>query len=202
MSHILLTGFEPFGGEAVNSSWELVRSLDGERVAGLRIRAACLPCRFDSSLVALDALLAKRPALVLAVGQAASRSKLSFERVAVNWVDARIPDNGGAQPVDEAVLVGAPPAYFARLPLKAMVAAAEAAGVPAEVSFTAGSFVCNQVFFGLQHALRRRLSVRSGFLHIPATGGALDQGTLRRGLLAALAVARDDERELGGGTLD
>jgi pyroglutamyl-peptidase len=157
---VLLTGFEPFGGDALNSSWELARRLDG--VDG--IRAVQLPCRFAHSLQALDAALAHgRPRLVLALGQAASRPLLSFERVALNWVDARIADNDGLQPIDEPVLPGAPAAHFSTLPIKAMAQAVRGSGVPAEISYSAGSFVCNQVFFGLQHRLRRRRGVRSGF---------------------------------------
>lgn len=187
MSRILLTGFEPFGGEAVNSSWEIARLLDG--VDG--IRAVQLPCRFAHSLAALDAALARsRPTLVLALGQAASRPQLSFERVALNWVDARIADNDGQQPVDAPVLAGAPAAYFTTLPIKAMANAVRALGVPAEVSFSAGSFVCNQVFFGLQHRLRRRPAVRSGFLHVPALGGALELEAMLRGVRAALQAAQ------------
>lgn len=201
---ILLTGFEPFGGDTVNSSWELARALDGQRVGGVRIRAVCLPCRFAHSLAALDAALgACRPVLALAMGQAASRPQLSFERVAVNWVDARIADNDGAQPVDVPVLPGAPAAYFSTLPIKAMARAAREAGAPAEISFTAGSFVCNQLFFGLQHRLRRRHAVRSGFLHVPALGGDLALDAMHAGLAAALAAAlqtTQDARDAAGRT--
>jgi pyroglutamyl-peptidase len=202
MSGILLTGFEPFGGDALNSSWELVRRLDGERIAGLRVQAVQMPCVFARSGAALAEALRSKPALVLAVGQAASRGALSLERVAVNWIDARIPDNAGAQPVDEAVRSGAPPAYFSSLPIKAMAAASRAAGVPAEISFSAGSFVCNQLFFELQHQLRRRRSVRSGFLHVPSLGGALSLEAMATGLRAALAVAQGPESGGSAGQLD
>lgn len=202
---LLLTGFEPFGGDSVNSSWELAKALAGERIGTLDVRAVCLPCRFDSSLQALDdALRVSRPRLVLSLGQAASRSLLSFERVAVNWIDARIPDNAKAQPLDEPVIAGAAAAYFTTLPIKRMVAASQAVGVPAEVSFSAGSFVCNQVFYGLQHRLRRRQAMRSGFLHVPALGGAIGLDTMARGLRAALqaAVDADEDARLRGGLID
>lgn len=200
---LLLTGFEPFGGDAINSSWELAQRLHGERIAGLRVQAVQLPCVFARSGAALaEALGAHRPSLVLALGQAASRSALSFERVAINWIDARIPDNAGAQPVDEPVIAGAPPAHFSSLPLKAMAAAAQAAGVPAEISFSAGSFVCNQLFFELQQQLRRRRTVRSGFLHVPALGGALSLDAMALALRAALAVARDGEIGGSAGRVD
>lgn len=202
---LLLTGFEPFGGDAVNSSWELAQAFQGERVGEFTVETACLPCRFDSSLRSLDAALRRsRPSLVLALGQAASRPLLSFERVAVNWIDARIPDNDGAQPVDAVVIAGAPAAYFTTLPIKRMVAAARAAGVPAEVSFSAGSFVCNQLFYGLQHRLRRRSALRSGFLHLPSLGGELSLSDMvcgvRAALLAALTIGPDVH--LHGGAVD
>ena len=165
---ILVTGFEPFGGEQVNVSWQVAQALDGQRIAGCTVQALCLPCVFGQSLQVLQgALQAVNPAVVLALGQAAGRCDLSVERVAINVDDARIPDNAGAQPVDQPVIAGAPDAYFSRLPIKAIVAALREAGLPASVSQSAGTFVCNHVFFGLMHALRRRRSVRAGFVHLP-----------------------------------
>jgi len=200
---LLLTGFEPFGGEAVNTSQQLALALDGEVLGGLRVRAAVLPCRFASSLNALDALIRRhRPACVVALGQAASRRALSFERVAVNWVDARIPDNDGAQPVDVPVLPGAPPARFTTLPIKAQMVAALAAGTPVEMSLSAGSFVCNQVFFGLQQRLRRQPAVRSGFIHVPALGEGADLAPWLAGLRAALAAWNAEEAHAAAGRVD
>jgi len=166
---VLLTGFDPFDGEAMNPSLEIARALDGEIIAGHCVVAAELPTEFARSLRALDALLRKhQPALVLALGQAGGRSGISLERVAVNLIDARIPDNAGDQPVDVPVLKRAAPAYFSTLPVKAMLAALRAAKIPAELSQTAGSFVCNQVFYGLMHRLARtRRRVRGGFVHVP-----------------------------------
>jgi pyroglutamyl-peptidase len=164
---LLLTGFEPFGGEAINPAWEVARALDGELLAGARIVARQLPCVFGAALATLDAALAEtRPVLALALGQAGGRCDLSIERVAINVDDARIADNAGAQPVDEPVLAAGPAAYFSTLPIKAMVAGLRAAGYPASVSQSAGTFVCNHVFYGLQHALAG-CGVRSGFMHIP-----------------------------------
>ena len=167
MKTILLTGFEPFGGELVNPSWEVARRLDGELIGGARVVARELPCVFGQALSALqDAIDEVAPLLVLALGQAGGRCDLSLERVAINLDDARIADNAGALPIDEAVVAGGPAAYFSTLPIKAMVAGLRAAGMPASVSQTAGTFVCNHVFYGLQHALAGR-AVRSGFMHIP-----------------------------------
>jgi pyroglutamyl-peptidase len=166
-STILLTGFEPFGGASINSSWELARALDGQVIGGATVAARLLPCVFGASLTELRRTLEQtRPLLVLALGQAGGRSELSLERVAINLDDARIPDNAGAQPIDEPVLAGAPAAYFSTLPIKAMVAGLRSAGIPAAVSHTAGTFVCNHLFYGLQHQLHGS-GVRSGFMHIP-----------------------------------
>jgi pyroglutamyl-peptidase len=165
--HILLSGFEPFDGETQNPSWDAVRALQDREVAGHRITVLCLPVEFGQSLRKLRAALRRKPELVLAVGQAGGRSAVCIERVAINLDDARIPDNAGNQPVDRPVIRGAPAAYFARLPLKAMRAALLEDGIPAEISHSAGTFVCNHVFFGLMHALRARPAVRAGFVHIP-----------------------------------
>lgn len=166
---VLVTGFDPFGGEAVNPSFEIARALDGELVTGHRIVGAELPTEFARSLPALDALLRKhRPVLVIALGQAGGRSGIALERVAINLIDARIPDNAGDQPVDVHIAAAGAAAHFTTLPVKSMLAALRAAHIPAELSQTAGSFVCNQVFYGLMHRLARsRRRVRGGFVHVP-----------------------------------
>lgn len=131
---LLLTGFAPFGGEDLNPSWEAVRRLDGERLGDLPVVAAQLPTEFGTALRVLDDLLERhRPTLVVAVGQAGGRAELSLERIAINVDDARIPDNAGRQPIDEPVVAGGPAAYFSTLPIKAMVHALRAAGIPAAV---------------------------------------------------------------------
>ena len=164
---VLLTGFAPFGGETVNPSWQAVQRLHDRRIAGHRIVAKRLPVEFGASVEALRAAIRDtKPALVLCVGQAGGRSAMSLERVAINVDDARIPDNAGAQPIDTQIVAGGPAAYFTGLPIKAMLAALRDAGIPAEVSQTAGTYVCNHVFYGLMHALRNRRT-RGGFVHIP-----------------------------------
>lgn len=209
----LLTGFEPFDGDAVNPSWQIAQALHGQRLHGTRVVAEQLPCTFDGAIGTLRAALHRhRPRLVMALGQA-GRSVISLERVAINVIDARIPDNAGAQPIDEPVQAGAPAAHFSTLPIKAMLAALREAGIAAEVSQTAGTFVCNQVFYGLMQALRRRPGVRGGFVHVPllpeqaaarglGAGMALDQqiAGVRLALATALATAQD--LRLGGGRLD
>ena len=164
----LVTGFEPFGGARVNASIEAVRRLP-PRVGPLGIEAVELPTSYARSLPALEAALARvRPDIVLCVGQAGDRAALSVERVAVNLQDARLPDNDGAQPVDRPVVPGGPAAYLASLPTRAIVAALHAAEIPAQLSMSAGTFVCNHVFYGLMHyAATRGAGFRGGFLHVP-----------------------------------
>lgn len=167
---VLLTGFEPFDGETINPAWEAVKALDGVEIApGYHIVSRQLPCVFQRSLKVLEQTLqALRPSLVIAVGQAGGRMDISLERVAINLDDARIADNAGQQPIDTAVVEHAPAAYFSTLPLKAMLLALRENGIPASVSQTAGTFVCNHVFYGLMHLLRDYSSmVRAGFVHIP-----------------------------------
>jgi pyroglutamyl-peptidase len=208
---VLLTGFQPFGGERLNPSWQAVSALHGARIAGHRVVARELPVAFGSSLKALrTALREVRPSLVICVGQAGGRAQLSLERVAINVDDARIPDNTGRQPVDTPVVEEGPAAYFTTLPIKAMREALRAAGVPAEVSQTAGTYVCNHVFYGLMHALRRQRAVRAGFVHIPyspaqaaAHAGApsLAVDTVTEGLriaVRAALTARADARIAAG----
>ncbi|QEU02172.1 pyroglutamyl-peptidase I [Pseudomonas oryzihabitans] len=210
---LLLTGFAPFGGETLNPSWEAVRRLDGERLGDLPVVAAQLPTEFGTALRVLDELLERhRPTLVVAVGQAGGRAELSLERIAINVDDARIPDNAGRQPIDEPVVAGGPAAYFSTLPIKAMTRVLRDVGIPAAVSQTAGTFVCNHVFYGLQHRLQGS-GVRGGFIHIPylpaqaahqpgAPSMALE--TLIAGLRLALTCAATIQADLreGGGQLD
>jgi len=200
---VLVTGFEPFGGERINPSCEAVQALHDSRIAGHRVIGAELPTVFGSSLQALLALLRQhRPTLVLCVGQAGGRGALSIERVAINVDDARIPDNAGAQPVDCPVVEGGPAGYFSSLPIKAMRQALLDAGINAEVSQTAGTFVCNHVFYGLMHELTRPEwhGVRGGFIHVPWLPGQ-GQPSMRldeivEGLKLAIEVALRTETDL------
>jgi pyroglutamyl-peptidase len=165
---VLVTGFEPFGGETINPSWLVAQALNGERIGGAQVVGRQLPCAFGASLQALDAALDEiRPALVIALGQAAGRCDLSFERVAINLDDAPCADNAGAQPIDRRVIEDAPAAYFTSLPVKAIVGALRERGIPASLSLSAGGFVCNHLFFGLMHRLAVRPGVRGGFVHLP-----------------------------------
>lgn len=207
---ILLTGFDAFGGASFNPSWLAVKALHGRQIAGHRVVAAQLPTVFGESLHRLQALLQQhQPALVICVGQAGGRPAISLERVAINVSDAPLADNVGAQPIDTPVVAGAPAAYFTSLPIKTMLNALQRAGVNAEVSQTAGTFVCNHVFFGLMHALATQHPLRhsrGGFLHVPhlpeqgAPCMVLDE--MVRGLRLAVrcALLADGDVALGAGT--
>ena len=165
---VLLTGFEPFGGEASNPSWDAVRVLQGVRIGGHRVETRCLPVAFGESLQQLHAAIAEtHPDLVICVGLAGGRTQLSLERVAINIDDARIPDNAGAQPVDSPVVSDGPAAYFSALPIKRLLVELQRDGIPVEISQTAGTYVCNHVFYGLMHELENRRDASGGFIHIP-----------------------------------
>jgi pyroglutamyl-peptidase len=165
---VLVTGFDPFGGEPVNPALEAVLRLP-ERIGGHEILRRPLPTVFHRSLDVLgDAVRTVRPDVLIAVGQAGGRTELSLERVAINVDDARIPDNDGRSPIDQPIVPGGPAAYFTNLPVKAMVQAIAAAGIPAKVSNTAGTFVCNHVFYGAMHLAATEFpAMRAGFIHIP-----------------------------------
>ena len=173
---VLLTGFDAFGDDRLaplplNPSWLAVQALHGSQIEGHDVVAAQLPTVFGASTAELMRLIdLHHPALVVCVGQAGGRHGLSLERVAVNLVHAHIPDNAGAQPQDMPVIAGATAAYFSTLPVTAMLRALQAAGLPTELSYSAGPFVCNHVFYGLMHALATRpdlKGVRGGFIHVP-----------------------------------
>lgn len=214
LPRILLTGFDPFGGENINPSWEAVRALHGRRIGGHRVVARLLPTEFAASLRMLKAAVRETaPAILLGVGQAGGRERLSIERVAINLQDARIPDNTGAQPIDLPVIAGAPAAYFSTLPVKAMLAALREHGLPAALSHTAGTYVCNHVAYAMLHLAATRRGVRAGFMHIPYLpeqaarlrgAPSMALGDMVRGLEIALRVAATVRDDLGisGGTLD
>ncbi|BCM66746.1 hypothetical protein EASAB2608_02080 [Streptomyces sp. EAS-AB2608] len=171
MTRVLVTGFEPFDKDTYNPSWAAAQLLQKSPPDGAEVTAVQLPCVFGESLKVLrDAVLETDPALVLSVGLS-PRAGLSVERVAINVNDSPIPDNAGRQPIDEPIAPDGPAAYFSTLPIKRIVSEVEKqTDVNAWVSQTAGTFVCNHVFYGLMHLLategRQR---RGGFVHIPHT---------------------------------
>lgn len=216
MKTVLITAFEPFGGEVINPSWEAVSQLHERMICGARVVAQQLPCVFGESLATLNASLDElKPDLVIAVGQAGGRVDVTVERVAINVDDARIPDNAGNQPIDETIVEGGPAAYFSTLPVKAIVEGIREAGIPASVSQTAGTFVCNHVMYGLLHTLAKQKGkhkVRGGFIHIPwlpeqavkyPGAASMPAPTVILALEMALSIAltvEEDIRLTGGAT--
>ena len=207
MRSVLVTGFEPFAGQRVNPSQLAVEALAGRTIAGRRIETAILPVVFGDATAALRrAVRRHRPELVICVGEAGGRAEISVERVAINVDDARIADNAGAQPIDEFIAGNGPPAYFATLPVKAMAVAMRAAGVPTEVSNSAGTFVCNHLMYGVLHYLAASgQRARAGFIHVPySEEQVLDKpatpsmaiATMVKAIRAGIAAALQHRRDL------
>jgi len=169
VKRVLVTGFEPFDNDSVNPSWEAARRVDGWRCEGQEVIARRLPCVYKAIRPQLSALLDElSPDIVIALGLAGGRVDFSLERVAINVDDARIPDNADDQPIDRPSVADGPAAYFTTLPIKAILRRVRAAGLPASVSNTAGTFVCNHTFYVARHlAETGRHDFRAGFIHVP-----------------------------------
>jgi pyroglutamyl-peptidase len=168
---LLLTGFEPFGDDpgalSLNPSAAIAEALHGQKIGGWRVAGHVLPCEFGRSVRVLKTLMREyEPQAVLCLGQAGGRSAISIERVAVNWDEAALADNAGILRTGQPILKTAPAAYFSSLPIHVMRAALLAQGIQAELSSTAGHFVCNHVFFSLMHSLRGK-KIPAGFVHVP-----------------------------------
>lgn len=210
MAGVLITGFEPFGGETVNPSWEVVKQLDGMIIRGQQVVAKQLPCVFGEALTVLKAALETyQPRLTIAVGQAGGRVDITVERVAINVDDARIPDNKGQQPIDEPIVANGPAACFSTLPIKAIVSALRrrdpGLGVANRGHLRLQS---RDVWFAASAAGKR--GQKGGFIHIPylpeqaaAHPGqaSMSVATVRAALETAIAVAleQDDDVKIGGG---
>ena len=166
MKRLLITGFEPFGGESINPSWEAVRLLP-DTIGEIALHKLQIPTLFGSAAqTVIDAARELGPDAILCVGQAGGRSAVTPEYVGINLRHARIADNAGRQPQDEAIVPGGPAAYFATVPVRRMVAAVEAAGVPCTCSYSAGTFVCNELLYSLLHRFRDT-DTMVGFIHVP-----------------------------------
>ena len=165
---ILYTGFEPFGGECTNPSFEAIRLLPG-KIAGAEVIRLEIPVVFGKAEEAvLRAVETHRPEFVICVGQAGGRAAVTPEYAAINYRCARIPDNAGQQPFDERIIPGGPAAYFTKLPVHEIVRKCVERGIPAAVSYSAGTFVCNEVMYTLLHAVESRFPhLIGGFLHVP-----------------------------------
>ena len=204
---ILLTAFEPFGGETTNSALEAVNQT-ADHIGDTEVVRLAVPTVFGKSIAVVAAAIEKeRPDAVLCIGQAEGRCELTPERVAINLDDARIPDNEGNQPVDLPIFPDGAPACFSTLPIKAMVRAIRGAGLPASVSNTAGTFVCNHLMYGVLYTLEKEYpGVRGGFMHVPAAPGqAARRGTpvpsmsvrdIASGIEAAVRAIAEFERDV------
>lgn len=213
MPTVLLTGFEPFGGSTLNASAEAVARLVAEPPPDIQLYTEILPVdALRTPELVRGTLLALRPDLCLMLGQAEGRAALSIERVAINLCDFSIPDNGGNQPANEPVVPGGPAAYFATVPVRTMLQAAQAADVPAELSLSAGAYLCNLALYTALHAAaEHRLPTQCGFVHVPMLPSqALGQQQARptmaletictglRAMIGALARAAHSPQRVAG----
>jgi pyroglutamyl-peptidase len=210
MQTVLVTGFEPFDGERIDSSWEVVKQLNDLQLGRIRIVARQLPCVFYRSLEQLNAAIDElKPVLILAVGQAGGRTDISLERVAINMDDAQTPDSEGNQPIDLPIIAGAPAAYFTRLPVKTMISGLRDAGIPVSVSQTAGTSVGNHLMYGLLHRLAQAemSAVKGGLIHIPYLpeqaaehpgSPSMCTHTVLTALELAIAIAMNTDPDLTG----
>ena len=211
---ILVTGFDPFGGEKVNPALEAVKLLPSE-IHGAEVRWAEIPTVFHKSSEVLESEIERyQPDVVLCIGQAGGRASLTPERVAINQDDARIPDNEGNQPIDTPIRTDGAAAYFSQLPIKAMVQAIKEEGLPAKVSNTAGTFVCNHLMYqALYLADKKFPNMRAGFMHIPymteqvinkLNTASMNLTDIIRGIEAAIGAIVDykdkDLKLIGGAT--
>ncbi|HHP5634636.1 TPA: pyroglutamyl-peptidase I [Bacillus paranthracis] len=214
MKTVLLTGFDPFGGESINPAWEVAKSLHEKTIGEYKIISKQVPTVFDKSIQVLKEYIDElNPEIIICVGQAGGRPDITIERVAINIDDARIADNEGNQPVDVPVVEEGPAAYWSTLPMKAFVKKLQEEGIPASVSQTAGTFVCNHLFYGLMHELEKRdKKIKGGFIHIPFLPEqasnypgqpSMSLSTIRKGVELAVEVTMTvevDIVEIGGAT--
>jgi pyroglutamyl-peptidase len=214
MNQVLVTGFGPFGGEPINPALEAVKKLDKRVLAAHELVTRELPVvRQDSIDAIIKYIRELDPVLVVAIGQAGGRLEITPERVAINLDDYRIADNAGHKPVDESVVARAPVAYWSTLPIKAMVKEMKDKGIPAGVSNSAGTFVCNHLFYGLMHYLATEGNKRrGGFIHIPylpeqaarlGNQPSVGLDTIVRGLEIAIetAITHSGDVKISGGAI-
>jgi len=215
MKRVLLTGFQPFGGEAINPAWVSVRELTGKKILDYEVVTGEIPVTRYSALEETEKLILQyEPEIVINVGQAGGSLEMRVERIGINCDDYSIPDNDGNQPKGEAVFEEGPAAYFVTVPIKAMVREMVAAGVPAIVSNSAGTYLCNHICYGIAHvAATRYPHLLTGFIHIPflpeqAAGKrgrpSMALSTLVAGLEAAVTAAiqfKNGDIDAEGGAL-
>ena len=208
---ILVTGFDPFGGEPINPAIESVKRLP-DNIAGSEIIKLEIPTVRKKSLEKIEkAINEHNPDVILSIGQAGGRFDISIERIGINLDDFRIPDNEGNQIIDEPIFPDGENSYFVKLPVKAMVQNVQKNNIPASVSYTAGTFVCNHVLYGVLYLIEKKYKgKKSGFIHIPflpeqvvdkRNTPSMELSTIVKGLTAAIeAIVKNDEdiKEVGG----
>ncbi|EJS76763.1 pyroglutamyl-peptidase I [Bacillus cereus] len=214
MKTVLLTGFDPFGGESINPAWEVAKSLHEKTIGEYKIISKQVPTVFHKSISVLKEYIEElTPEMIICIGQAGGRPDITIERIAINVDDARIADNEGNQPVDVPVVEEGPAAYWSTLPMKAIVKKLREEGIPASVSQTAGTFVCNHLFYGLMHELRKHdQKIKGGFVHIPflpeqasnyPSQPSMSLSTISKGIELAIEVTTEVEVDIvacGGAT--
>jgi len=206
---VLVTGFDPFGGEKINPAYEAVKLLPA-KISGADIVTAEIPTVFGKCGAALQALIdSHQPDIVLCIGQAGGRSGISIEKVAINLAEARIPDNEGNQPMGMPIIDGGPTAYFTNLPVKAMAQHVRGNNIPSGISYTAGTFVCNDIMYRLLHMINTKHSnIRGGFIHVPFDTAQVTQRpdgtpsmpivTIAKGLEYAIEAALSNSEDISG----
>lgn len=210
---ILVTGFDQFGGESINPAIESVKCL-ADHIAGAEIIKLEIPTICHTSLNVIEkAIKEHQPDVILSIGQAGGRSDLTIERIGINCDDCRIPDNAGNQFIDQPVFADGPDAYFVNLPIKAMVEAVRQVHIPASISNSAGTFVCNHVTYGVRQLIETKFpGKRSGFIHIPYVPSqvidkkdmpSMQLETIVQGLTAAITaiVETKEDVKVSGGTI-
>lgn len=206
----MLTGFDPFGGEKVNPAFEAVK-LVSEKIHDCDVIKLEIPTVFRESVGVIErAILEHQPSIVLAIGQAGGRPSMAVERVGINVDDARIPDNAGNQPIDEPIFADGANAYFSNLPIKKMVQDMQQAGIPAVVSNTAGTYVCNHVLYSIMYLIDKKYpDMRGGFIHVPflpeqvlgKNMSSMPLDLVAKGIEVAISTAiqvEKDEKIVGG----
>ncbi len=207
----LITAFTPFNGDKINPSQELIKRLP-DAINGSEILTAIIPTEFSTSIEALSSLITKiEPDCVICLGQAGNRLGITVERVAINIDDSPIKDNAGNQPIDKKIFENGKNAYFSTLPIKSMVKNIKDSGIPASISNTAGTFVCNHLFYGLMHKIEsEQLNILGGFIHIPfspiqcidrpnsASMSLTDMYTALESVISTILENKRDIKETGG----
>ena len=205
--NVLIAGFDPFGGEPINPAWEAVKAMKDE-IAGATITKLQIPTVVAKSIAKVHEKMQElHPDIVISIGQAGGRYDITPERVAINLDDARIKDNEGNQPIDVPIYEDGAPAYFSDLPIKAMVQHIREAGLPASVSNTAGTFVCNHLMYGVLYTLAKEYpGVRGGFMHVPfipeqvverpAPAPSMNLKDIARGIEAAIVAIGEYEDDI------